>query len=75
MTNQNSSQPSDLYFEPIVEGCLSNTRFLRRGWLTEEIGRRVHTHGSRFVLLTAEPRLGKNAYMAQHAAGHTDWPR
>lgn len=64
MTTQNPSQPGDLFFEPIVEGYLSNLRFVRRDWLAEEITHRLNMDSSRFVLLTAEPGFGKSAFMA-----------
>ena len=75
MATQNLSQSGDLFFEPLVKGYLSNPRFVRRDWLAMEIDHRLHTDGSRFVLLTAEPGFGKSAFMAQLAADHPDWPR
>lgn len=73
----NANQPAlnDLFFRSIVEGYVTNPRFIRRGWLAQEVEKKFQESGCRFVLLTAEPGAGKSAFMAQLAADNLDWPR
>ena len=75
MTSQTPPKSGDLFFEPIIEDYLSNRRFVRRDWLSEEIMARMTDPACPFILLTAEPGFGKSACMAQLAGEHPDWPR
>jgi tetratricopeptide (TPR) repeat protein len=71
-----SSESDDLFFDSLVRGYVEeNQRFVRRGWLAEELDAKLNEPGKRFVLLTAEPGAGKSAFLAQLAKDHPEWLR
>lgn len=66
----------DLFFDALVRNYVErNPRFVRRGWLAEELDEQLKKPDTQFVLLTAEPGVGKTAFMAQLACDHPDWLR
>jgi hypothetical protein len=69
----NLSPNDDLLFKALIEGYVTSPRFIRRDWLAQEVEKKLHEPGCRFVLLTAEPGAGKSAFMAQLAHDHPKW--
>ena len=68
----------ELFFDSLVSSYVNteeNPRFLRRDWLSGELGEMLKASGRQFILLTAEPGAGKSAFFAQLAHDHPEWPR
>jgi hypothetical protein len=64
----------DLFFRDAVRRYTQNPRLLDRPWLVAELDLRLRDPGSRFVLLTAAPGIGKSVFAAQLAARNPQWP-
>ena len=66
----------DLQFNQIVDAYVTNNpRFLHRQWLADEINERLNRRDKKFILLTAEPGMGKSTFMAQLAYDNPVWLR
>jgi len=57
---------ADLFFDALVRGYVDerNARFVRPDWLASKLDEKLKEAGRRFILLTADPGAGKNAFMA-----------
>jgi len=71
---QSGKASEDLFFRNVVSSYVDAPRFIRRGWLEQDLQRRLDEPGCRFVLLTSEPGGGKSGFIAQLSADHHDWP-
>jgi hypothetical protein len=70
---QNYPAQDNLFFKTIIDGYISNPRFIHREWLASDVQQAMQQKDNRFVLLTAEPGAGKSTFMAQLAHDHPDW--
>jgi hypothetical protein len=62
----------DLFFRDVVRAHVEAPRFVRRGWLADELRELLDRPSCRFVLVTGEPGSGKSGFIAQIAAESPD---
>jgi tetratricopeptide (TPR) repeat protein len=70
-----SPPAGDLFCESLIASYVDDSRFVERPWLRERIESALAGDDCRFLLLRAEPGLGKTALVAWLARRHPDWPR
>ncbi len=66
---------SDLFCESIIQTYVNSPRFVKRGWLVDEMEAKLAVKDCRFLLLTAQPGAGKSAFCAWLASHQPEWPR
>lgn len=63
----------DLLFHEIVDSYTNLPRFIKRGWLEDEVLSKLRDPQCRFVLVVGSPGAGKSAFVSQLLKEHTDW--
>lgn len=71
-----SSLPdSDLFYEALIRSYIDTLYFIERPWLATRIKTALENPDGRFLLVTADPGVGKTTLMAWLAYKHGNWPR
>ena len=76
ITELSAPYSDDLFYDELVQSYVQkNPRFIERLWLADRIEEALADPACRFLLLTAEPGVGKTTLMAWLAQKHPTWPR